>query len=65
MSLGITVACDTLCHGGICQSGESRMSGALYTVAIEILNTLCQMIWSSTMLGNISFVTLLHNRRYM
>ena len=50
----------TLCHGGMCQSGESRMSGPLYTVAIEISNTLCQMIWSSTMLRNVSFVTLLH-----
>ena len=54
------MAYDTLCHGGICQSGESRMSVPLYTVAIEISNTLCQMIWSSTTLGNVSFVTLLH-----
>ena len=57
MPLGITVAYDTLCHGGIYQSGESRVSGPLYTVAIEISNTLCQMILSSTMLGNVSFVT--------
>ena len=54
------MAYDTLCHSGICHSGESRMSGPLYTVAIEISNTLCQMIWSSEMLGNVSFVTLLH-----
>ena len=60
MPLRLTVAYDTLCHGGICHSGESRMSGLLYTVAIEISNTLCQMIWSSTRLGNVSFVTLLH-----
>ena len=60
MPLRITVAYDTLCHGGISQSGESRMSGPLYTVAIKISNTLCQMIWSSTTLGNVSFVTLLH-----
>ena len=60
MPLRITVAYDTLCHGGICQSGESRMSGPLYTMATEISNTLCQMIWSSATLGNVSFVTLLH-----
>ena len=36
------------------------MSVPLYTVAIEISNTLCQMIWSSTTLGNVSSVTLLH-----
>ena len=65
MPLRITVAYDTLCHGGICQNGESRMSGPLYTVAIEISNTLCQMIWSSPTPGNVSFVTLLHNRRYI
>ena len=60
MPLRITVAYDTLCHGGICQSGESRMSRPLYTVTNEISTTLCQMIWSSTMPGNVSFVTLLH-----
>ena len=60
MPLRITVAYDTLCHGGICHSGESRMSGPLYTVAIEISNTLCQMIWSSATLGNVSFVTFVH-----
>ena len=60
MPLRITVAYDTLCRGGIFQSGESRMNGPLYTVAIEISNTLCQMIWSSTTLRNVSFVTLLH-----
>ena len=60
MPLRITVAYDTLCHGGICHSGESRMSGPLYTVAIEISNTLCQMIWSSTTLGNVSFVAFVH-----
>ena len=54
MPLRITVAYDTLCHGG------GRMSGPLYTVASEISNTLCQMIWSSAMLGNVSFITLLH-----
>ena len=58
MPLRVTVVYDTLCHGGICQSGESRMmSGPLYTVAIEISNTLCQMIWSFTTPGNVSFVT--------
>ena len=60
MPLRITVANDPLCHGGICQSGESRMSEPLNTVAIEISNTLCQMIWSPTTLGNVSFVTLSH-----
>ena len=60
MPLRITVAYDTLCHGGICQSGESRISGPLYTVAIEISNTLCQMIWSSSTTGNVSCVTLLY-----
>ena len=60
MPLSITVAYDILCHGGICYSGESRMSGPLYTVATEISNTLCQMIWSSATVGNVSFVTLLH-----
>ena len=60
MPLRITVAYDTLCHGGICQSGESRMSWPLYTLAIDISNTLCQMIWSSAMLGNVSFANLLH-----
>ena len=64
------LAYDTLCHGGICHgdiyhgdirhSGESRMSGPSYFLAIEISNTLCQMIWSFAMLGNVSFVTLLH-----
>ena len=60
MPLRITLAYDILCHGGICHSGESRMSGPLYTVATEISNTLCQMIRSSTTLGNVSFVTLWH-----
>ena len=60
MPLRITVAYDTLCHNGVCHSGESRMSGPLYTVAIEISNTQCQMIWSSIMLGNVSFVTFVH-----
>ena len=60
MPLRITVAYDTLCHVGICHSGESRMSGPLYTVAIEISNTLFQMIWSSATLGNVSFVTFVH-----
>ena len=60
MPLRITVAYDILCRGGICHSGESRMSGPLYTVATEISNTLCQMMWSSATLGNVSFVTLLH-----
>ena len=36
------------------------MSGPLNTVAIKISNTLFQMIWSSTTLGNVLFVTLLH-----
>ena len=31
---------DALCQGGICHSGESKMSEPLYTVAIEISNTL-------------------------
>ena len=60
MPLRITVVYDILRHGGICHSGDSRMSGPLYTVATEISNTLCQMIWSSTTLGNVLFVTLLH-----
>ena len=60
MPLRITVAYDILCHNSICHSGGSRMSGPLSTVATEISNTLCQMIWSSTTLGNVSFVTLLH-----
>ena len=59
MPLRITVAYDILCHGGICHSGESRMSGSLHTVTTEISNTLCQIIWSSATLGNVSFVTLL------
>ena len=36
MPIRNTVAYDTLCHGGICHSGESRMNGPLFTVAIEI-----------------------------
>ena len=50
----------TLCHSDICHSGESRMARPLYTVAIDISSTLCQMIWSSAMLWHVSFVTLLH-----
>ena len=60
MTFRITVAYDILCHGGICHSGESRMSGPLYTVATEISNTFCQMIWPSAPLRNVSFATLLH-----
>ena len=33
MPLRIAVACATWCHSCICQSGERRMSGRLYTVA--------------------------------
>ena len=44
MPLRITAAYDILCHCGICQSGESRTSGPLYTIAIEISKTLYEMI---------------------
>ena len=56
----VPVAYDTLCHGGICHSGESRMSRPVYTMVIESSNPLCQMIWSSAALGKVSFVTSLH-----
>ena len=46
MPLGIAMICVTYCHSGICQSGERRMSGHLYTVAvgyqIKASITLCQ-----------------------
>ena len=61
MPLRITVAYDPLCHGGICQSGEGRMSGPLYTVAIEISNTLSNdLVFHNA--WKVSFVTvgLLH-----
>ena len=44
---------ETWDKNGICQSEESRMSKPLYTMAIEISNTLWHMIWSSKMLGNV------------
>ena len=34
MPLGIAMTCATWCHSGICQSGERRMRGHLYTVAV-------------------------------
>ena len=34
MPLGIAVACATWCHSSICQSGERRMSGHLYTMVV-------------------------------
>ena len=40
------MAYDNIYHGGICHSKEIRMRRFLYTVAIEISNTLCQMMWS-------------------
>ena len=36
MPLRIAMTCDTLCHSGICQSGERRMSTPSYTVASGI-----------------------------
>ena len=46
MPLGIALACTTWCHSAICQSGERRMSGHLYTVTvgyqIKAYTTLCQ-----------------------
>ena len=36
MPLGIAVACASWCHSSICQSGERRMSGHLYTVAVQV-----------------------------
>ena len=36
MPLRIKVACATWCHCGICQSGERRRSGHLYTVSVQV-----------------------------
>ena len=36
MPLRRAVTCATWCHSSICQSGERRMSGHLYTVAVQI-----------------------------
>ena len=56
MPLRMTMAYETLCHGGICHSGESRMTGPLYIIAItNFKQTFVKiMIWSPAMFGNVS-----------
>ena len=45
MPLRIAVSCATWCHGGIYQSGERRIIGHLYTVAVKV--SLCYYIYLS------------------